>query len=84
MVKYTSIYKSIHVSRAQGERKDGDVIRIFRGLHGLLGCSAAGHSGDPPEVGFPNLGLSNPAVLLCGRNGSDTTTESQYEGEHTK
>ena len=62
MVKYTSIYRSIHISRAQGERKDGDVIRIFRGLHGLLGCSAAGHSGDAPEVGFLNLGLSNPAV----------------------
>ena len=30
------------------------------------------HSGNAPEVGFHNLGLSNPAVLLWRRNGSDT------------
>ena len=64
MVKYTGIEGSIQISRAQGERKDGHVIRIFRGLHGLLGCSAAGRSGYAPEVGVLNLRLSIPAGLL--------------------
>ena len=63
--QYASILGSIKISRAQGERKDGDVIRIFRGLHELLGCSAAGHSGDASAVLFFDLGLSNPAGLLC-------------------
>ena len=53
--------------RTQGQQHHQWATRPFivRGIYGLLGCSAAGHSVDAPGVGFLNLGLLNPASLLC-------------------
>ena len=50
---------------------------IVRGLHELLGCFAAGHSGDAPEVRSFKLGLSNLAGVLCLKKGIDPTIRSR-------